>query len=241
MILEEIPSHLYREFTQNNTIPVVYKIIDNTTQEIQNEINANFTSEVFTDYCSKVSLHQSNYYGYTDQWMYDALNEYSIKDKDVCIFGSTAPWYEAMCLVYGAKTVTVVEYSDRVSFNDKITYIKPQNQYDREYDVGLSISSFEHDGLGRYGDPINPEGDLEAMQNAKKVIKKDGLLFFAVPVGKDTICFNAHRIYGHERFYRLINNWEPLATFGFTEQCFDTEYNGTWGTPYQPIIILKNI
>jgi len=240
MIIEKIPDYLYGEFTQKGTIPINYKIIDNTTQEVQNEINANFNSDTFNKYRNMVQARESNYYGYTDQWMYEALSFYPIEGKNVCIFGSTAPWYEAMCLTYGAKSVNVIEYSDRISFDDKIAYIKPENQYSKVYDIGLSISSFEHDGLGRYGDPINPTGDLEAMQNAKKVIKKDGLMYLSVPVGKDLLCFNAHRIYGFERFYKLIENWEPIATYGFTENSFDTEYNGVWGTPYQPLIILKN-
>ncbi len=32
------------------------------------------------------------------------------------------------------------------------------------FDMALSISSFDHDGLGRYGDPLDPVGDLKAMR-----------------------------------------------------------------------------
>ena len=31
------------------------------------------------------------------------------------------------------------------------------------YDVIISYSSLEHSGLGRYGDYLNPNGDLETM------------------------------------------------------------------------------
>ena len=34
------------------------------------------------------------------------------------------------------------------------------------FDVALSISSFDHDGLGRYGDPLEPDNDLRAMRVA---------------------------------------------------------------------------
>lgn len=57
----------------------------------------------------------------------------------------------------------------------------------------------EHIGLGRYGDPIDPEGDLKAMGELKRVIAKDGSLLFVVPVGGPCIRFNAHRIYGYEQ------------------------------------------
>jgi len=53
----------------------------------------------------------------------------------------------------------------------------------------------EHIGLGRYGDPIDPDGDIKAMNELIRVLAPDGILYFVVPVGKPRICFNAHRIY----------------------------------------------
>jgi SAM-dependent methyltransferase len=53
----------------------------------------------------------------------------------------------------------------------------------------------EHIGLGRYGDPIDYDGDLKAIRELKRVLKKGGQLLFVVPVGQSRIEFNAHRIY----------------------------------------------
>ena len=53
----------------------------------------------------------------------------------------------------------------------------------------------EHVGLGRYGDPIQPDGDLVAMHELSRVLQSGGHLLFVVPVGKPKVCFNAHRIY----------------------------------------------
>jgi SAM-dependent methyltransferase len=53
----------------------------------------------------------------------------------------------------------------------------------------------EHVGLGRYGDPLDPEGDLKAMRELKRVLAPGGTLLFVVPTGKPRIMFNAHRIY----------------------------------------------
>jgi SAM-dependent methyltransferase len=55
----------------------------------------------------------------------------------------------------------------------------------------------EHIGLGRYGDPLDPDGDLKAIAELKRVIAPGGSLLFAVPIGKPRIMFNAHRIYAH--------------------------------------------
>jgi len=55
----------------------------------------------------------------------------------------------------------------------------------------------EHVGLGRYGDKIDPEGDVKAIGELKRVLAPGGSLLFVVPVGKPKIAFNAHRIYGY--------------------------------------------
>ena len=112
-------------------------------------------------FISKIKNKEVNYYGNTDKWMYEALEKYPVKGKDVCIMGSTYPWYEAMIIEYGAKSCTVIEYSKRESFHEKITYLQPHEITNQKFDMCLSISSYEHDGLGRYGDPINPNGDIE--------------------------------------------------------------------------------
>lgn len=55
----------------------------------------------------------------------------------------------------------------------------------------------EHVGLGRYGDPLDPDGDLSAMSELTRVLAVGGDLLFVVPVGKPRIMFNAHRIYSY--------------------------------------------
>ncbi|MBP2677390.1 MAG: hypothetical protein H6Q82_455, partial [Deltaproteobacteria bacterium] len=57
----------------------------------------------------------------------------------------------------------------------------------------------EHVGLGRYGDPLDPDGDLKAIAELKRVLSVGGTLLFVVPVGKPKIMFNAHRIYSFEQ------------------------------------------
>ncbi|MFQ5509986.1 MAG: DUF268 domain-containing protein [Leptospirillia bacterium] len=57
----------------------------------------------------------------------------------------------------------------------------------------------EHIGLGRYGDTMDPDGDLTAISELKRVTTPGGSLLFVVPVGRPRIQFNAHRVYSYEQ------------------------------------------
>jgi hypothetical protein len=57
----------------------------------------------------------------------------------------------------------------------------------------------EHVGLGRYGDPLEPAGDLRAMAELQRILAPAGNLIFVVPTGKPVIRFNAHRVYAYRQ------------------------------------------
>ena len=57
----------------------------------------------------------------------------------------------------------------------------------------------EHVGLGRYGEPLDPEGDLKAISELKRVLAPLGSLLFVVPIGKPFVIFNLHRIYSYDQ------------------------------------------
>lgn len=57
----------------------------------------------------------------------------------------------------------------------------------------------EHIGLGRYGDPLDPQGTRKAMHELERVLAPGGNLYFSLPVGRPRLCFNAHRIHSPAR------------------------------------------
>jgi len=71
-----------------------------------------------------------------------------------------------------------------------------------------SMHTIEHIGLGRYGEPIDYDGDLKAISELKRVTAKDGNLLFVVPIGKPKIVFNAHRIYSYKQILSYFNDWK---------------------------------
>lgn len=63
----------------------------------------------------------------------------------------------------------------------------------------------EHVGLGRYGDPLDYDGDIKAARELIRVVAPGGTLLFVVPIsGQARIQFNAHRIYTYEQVSALF-------------------------------------
>ena len=75
------------------------------------------------------------------------------------------------------------------------------------------MHTIEHIGLGRYGDEVDPQGDLKSINELKRVLKPNGDLLFVTPVGKPKIEFNAHRIYSFEQ---IVEYFSPLTLKEFS-------------------------
>jgi SAM-dependent methyltransferase len=72
------------------------------------------------------------------------------------------------------------------------------------------MHTIEHVGLGRYGDPLDANGDLKAIQELKRVTAPGGNLLIVVQVGRPSLQFNAHRIYSYEMILEYFQNFELL-------------------------------
>jgi SAM-dependent methyltransferase len=67
---------------------------------------------------------------------------------------------------------------------------------DASIDSLSCMHTVEHIGLGRYGDPLDYDGDLKAMGELKRVVAVGGHLILVVPIGMPArIEFNAHRVF----------------------------------------------
>ncbi len=75
------------------------------------------------------------------------------------------------------------------------------------------MHTVEHIGLGRYGDPLDPDGDLKAVSELKRVTAPSGDILFVVPVGKSRLMFNAHRIYSYAQIREYFGEDFELRDF----------------------------
>ena len=146
---------------------------------------------------------------------------YGIKGKHVAIVGTQDPWAEAIVLNLGAEKVTTIEYRDLYIEHSRVSVVTPfqhasrfLNRTAESFDAVVSYSSIEHTGLGRYGDPLMPYGDIEAVAQIWCALKPRGYLFLAVPMnGNRTECilqWNAHRLYSYLRMQHLTANFKVL-------------------------------
>ncbi len=99
-----------------------------------------------------------------------------------------------------------------------------------------SLHVVEHIGLGRYGDPLDPEGSIKAAKELSRVLSKGGHLYFSMPIGKPRVCFNAHRIHTPKQIVSMFpllqlveysavsDNGEYYENIGL-EKFSDSEYS----------------
>jgi hypothetical protein len=218
-----IPEQMKSKFTMDGEVPVVPWFIGSQTAAAANKsivqrsmtnlplfIRQNYCYKRHPFLCESLSSNA------------DLVDRY-IRNKSGIVFGSQEPWLESTLLFeLGAAHVSTVEYFPIISMNVAQLSAFLPSQIASLYlagswggaDFAASFSSFEHSGLGRYGDPLDPDGDLKAMAVAHCLLKKNGILFLSVPVGRDTVYFNAHRQYGRIRLPLLLSGWELLEVIG---------------------------
>jgi hypothetical protein len=77
-----------------------------------------------------------------------------------------------------------------------------------------SLHAAEHFGLGRYSDPIDPNACFKFMHALQRVLAPRGRLYFSVPVGRERVEFNAHRVFSPRTVLEQFSRLE-LASFSF--------------------------
>ena len=173
-----------------------------------------------------------------------------VKGGHVLVIGSYTPWVEAILLNEGVAKITTLEYSAITSEHPQIRTWTPdtmRQSWEADgspmFDAVVSFSSMEHSGLGRYGDSLNPWGDLITAAKAWCMTKAGGRMLLGLPTGFDGVMFNACKMYGPFQYSQLFANWDQIYTEAeMYEKGYDTpveerkckEFYG-----YQPIHIVE--
>lgn len=111
-----------------------------------------------------------------------------------------------------------------------------------------ALCSLEHFGLGRYGDPIDPDGWIKALKSIERVLSPNGHAYISVPIGYEHLQFNSDRVFYAETIIDALPSLK-LVEFSTTygkEIEYDTpihkydDERDNWGERYGLFHFMKN-
>lgn len=239
---KDIPVELLEKYNMCGTIPILSWWLDGTgdlEQKTWDDEYLNIWIANFTIHNINNNIQGWEPYPGTAKLLLQSFLQYNINNKNIAVIGSIHPWIEAILLNLN-NNITTVEYNPPIVITNKkltsISYINFENTIEK-YDVIVSFSSIEHSGLGRYGDPLDPDGDIKTMKCIYEKLMNNGLLIIGIPVGHDALVWNVHRVYGKIRLPLLFQNFKELKWIGFDKNLLlnaKLESNGI-----QPVIVLQ--
>jgi Caenorhabditis protein of unknown function, DUF268 len=221
------PSFLVKEFSMNGLIKEEFHARYNNTYLGANALQHDWMGQSIEEAIDRIRQNgimslEGTYGSSCSSRVLKELELMGVRNLDVLVVGSEKPWIEIICLFLGAKSVTTLEYGEINTNHPKLRTMTP-DKFRQAYNIGnltlfdriVSHSSIEHSGLGRYGDALNPWGDILTMMRIWCLSKPEAKMYLAVPRGrKDKIQHNLHRIYGIFRWPLLTANWitihEPI-------------------------------
>lgn len=138
----------------------------------------------------------SGHYFHQDLWAARLIYEHG-PEKHIDV-GSRIDGFVAHLLCF--REVTVVDIR---ALNSKVVglhFLQADMMADKPLLITPSPSvsclhALEHFGLGRYGDPLNPDGWRIGMRRLAELVALNGRLYLSVPIGRPSVEFNAQRIY----------------------------------------------
>ncbi len=106
----------------------------------------------------------------------------------------------------------------------------PVGEFEACCDSVSCLSVLEHFGLGRYGDPVDPDGYRRGFDALVRMLRPGGHLYIAVPVGKpQRVVFNAHRVFAVQTILELATESLTLTGFAWVDDAGALHEDGPTG------------
>ncbi len=189
-----------------------------------------------------------------EDWLIESLFLYPVRGLRALVYGSMEPGLECLLIASGAESVTTVEYNRLTYDHPRVQTLTPEQLHaattaspDLMFDVVYSVSSFDHDGLGRYGDPLCPDCDLVAMDSVRTLLLRtrqhdeshaSPRLILTLPVGPDAVAWNLMRRYGPKRLPLMLEGWKTVERIGWNEsKLHDTSMSIR--KSFEPVFVLE--
>lgn len=135
------------------------------------------------------------------------------------------------------RTIEVIDIVKVEGFTPNINFIygdltkELPNNLIESCDSLSCLHALEHFGLGRYGDPIDWDGYIIGFNNLFKILKSNGKLYFSVPIGKQRIEFNAHRIFSVDYLIKMFEEKFLIDSFSYIDDSGKLFENASINSP----------
>ena len=156
----------------------------------------------------------SGHYFHQDLWA--ARRIFKRRPAEHIDIGSRMDGFVAHLLVFMPVTVVDIRrlgsnLADLHFLQDDATELGQMD--DNSVDSVSSLHAAEHFGLGRYSDPIDPMACFKFMSALQRVLAPGGRLYFSVPIGRERVEFNAHRVFAPKT---VLNSFSSLRLVSFS-------------------------
>jgi SAM-dependent methyltransferase len=174
------------------------------------------------------------HYVYMDRWAFKQILKH--KPSVHIDVGSSIRFLSMVSAITQLKFVDIRPIKTDFDNFECITGSILNMPFESESVVSLScLHVAEHIGLGRYGDPLDVLGTKKACRELARVLAPGGRLYFALPIGKSAIYFNAHRVHDPETILQYfqglrLNSFSVITDQGqFMERANIADYkNATY-------------
>lgn len=244
-------------YTMNNSIPIEYMMVDDSNKGMGTHykyssasIDSMIRSSAKVVAKMKVLLAREKAEGktpYIDKrqlLLYSAVKHaHLLRGANILVIGSAEPYLEAFLLAVAGEqdppapvTITVLEYN-KLTYNHTAIRTVSHDHFEAFYakvaagttrfNIVFSASTFDHDGLGRYNDPMSADADIRAMRRLYTELfpqcdpgsprescvppVQPQYLFLSLPIGRDLVVFNMLRRYGAVRLPHMLYRYQERA------------------------------
>lgn len=190
------------------------KLNKHSTMQIKKEYNM----PVYTDKVAKAG--SINSYFWQDLWA--ARKVYKESPEEHYDIGSRIDGFVAHLLTF-RDSVNLIDIRPLDREVNGLNFICADatnlNNFDDDSIESLSaLCSLEHFGLGRYGDKIDPDACYKCFEAIGRKVKEGGNIYLSVPVGREHIEFNAHRVFYASTIIKAFSEYKLLE--------YSCTYNG---------------
>ena len=90
-------------------------------------------------------------------------------------------------------------------------------EYEQYCDSLSCLHALEHFGLGRYSDRVDAEGHVKGLSSLHKLLGTGGILYLSVPIGRQRIEFNAHRVFAVATVLSMLKECFDVFEFSYVD------------------------